>query len=140
MKKVYFAGSIRGGRGDADVYKQIIDLIASYGHEVLTEHIGLKTLKTVGEAGKSNSWIYDRDMQWLKQCDALIADVTTPSLGVGYEIAKAEQWGKPTLILYRQIPNQSVSALIIGNPNLKVSKYNNVDELGSVIQEFTNGF
>ena len=39
MKKVYFAGSIRGGREDANLYKQIIEYIQR-SHKVLTEHIG----------------------------------------------------------------------------------------------------
>ena len=36
-KKVYFAGSIRGGREDAAVYKRIIDYINATD-TVLTEH------------------------------------------------------------------------------------------------------
>lgn len=39
-KKVYFAGSIRGGREDVAVYKRIIDYINATD-TVLTEHIGL---------------------------------------------------------------------------------------------------
>ena len=39
MKKVYFAGSIRGGRQDADMYKRIIEYIQR-NHIVLTEHVG----------------------------------------------------------------------------------------------------
>ena len=42
-KKVYFAGSIRGGREDAAVYKRIIDYINATD-TVLTEHIGLGSL------------------------------------------------------------------------------------------------
>ena len=37
--KIYFAGSIRGGRNDKELYSQIIRHIQKYG-EVLTEHIG----------------------------------------------------------------------------------------------------
>ena len=36
MKKIYFAGSIRGGRVDADLYKQIISHLQHMGHKVLT--------------------------------------------------------------------------------------------------------
>lgn len=38
-RKVYFAGSIRGGRVDAALYKRIIDYIKQTD-TVLTEHIG----------------------------------------------------------------------------------------------------
>lgn len=38
-KKVYFAGSIRGGRNDAKLYKEIISYI-NRTDKVLTDHIG----------------------------------------------------------------------------------------------------
>jgi len=136
MKKIYFAGSIRGGRDDATIYKLIIDLIGSFGCQVLTEHIGLKTTTSMGEAGRSEKWIYDRDNAWLKQADGVIAEVTTPSLGVGYEIAKAEGWGKPVLALYRPVPGQKLSAMIAGSPNVRVCEYSDVSELASPIKNF----
>ena len=36
---IYFAGSIRGGRGDQAIYEEIIDRLRRYG-TVLTEHVG----------------------------------------------------------------------------------------------------
>ena len=41
--KIYFAGSIRGGRDDAEIYYQIIEFLREYG-EILTEHVGKKDL------------------------------------------------------------------------------------------------
>ena len=38
--KIYFAGSIRGGRGDAALYARMIDFMKEQGHVVLTEHVG----------------------------------------------------------------------------------------------------
>ena len=40
MKKVYFAGSIRGGRADAGLYQKMIEHIKARGNNVLTEHVG----------------------------------------------------------------------------------------------------
>jgi len=136
MKKIYFAGSIRGGRDDAAIYKLIIDLVGSLGCQVLTEHIGLKTTTSMGEASRSEKWIYDRDSAWLKQADGVIAEVTTPSLGVGYEIAKAEAWDKPVLALYRPSRGQKLSAMVAGSPGLKVCEYSDVSELASPIKNF----
>ena len=45
--KIYFAGSIRGGRDDKELYLEIINLLGKYG-KVLTEHIGDKTLSAMG--------------------------------------------------------------------------------------------
>jgi hypothetical protein len=33
---------------------------------------------------KDERYIYERDMGWLRECDAVVAEVTQPSLGVGY--------------------------------------------------------
>jgi hypothetical protein len=38
--KIYFAGSIRGGREDAALYLEIIEYLKTFG-EVLTEHISV---------------------------------------------------------------------------------------------------
>jgi hypothetical protein len=40
-------------------------------------------------------------MSWLKEADVIVAEVSTPSLGVGYEIGKAEDMGKRILCLYK---------------------------------------
>ena len=61
--KIYFAGSIRGGRDDAALYRQIIAMLMEYG-EVLTEHGGDASLTRAGEDGPSDGAIYGRDMAW----------------------------------------------------------------------------
>ena len=47
--KIYFSGSIRGGRDDAEIYRQIIDYLQNFG-EVLTEHVGDNSLHSLGES------------------------------------------------------------------------------------------
>ena len=46
-RKFYFAGSIRGGREDVELYRKLIDYIQTFG-KVLTEHIALDSLKPSG--------------------------------------------------------------------------------------------
>lgn len=136
MKKIYFAGSIRGGRDDAESYKQIIDCIVATGSTALTEHIGLESLTASGEQ-KKEQWIYDRDMAWLAEADAVVAEVTNPSLGVGYEIAKAESDGKQVLCLFRNSPDRKLSAMLAGSPNLTIVHYDKLDEAFAAVQKFT---
>ncbi len=45
--KIYFAASIRGGRDDVELYRELIDYMQTFG-KVLTEHIGLDSLKPSG--------------------------------------------------------------------------------------------
>lgn len=130
--KIYFAGSIRGGRQDKDLYVQIIPLLEKFGI-VLTEHIGNSGLTNIGEDLPSG-FIYSRDMGWLKESDVVVAEVTQPSLGVGYELASAENMGKKVLCIYRK--NGSLSAMIDGNKNLLKKSYTTVSDLNTIFKEF----
>ena len=132
--KIYFAGSIRGGRDDKELYLEIINLLGKYG-KVLTEHIGDKTLSAMGEDGPTDEYIYDRDMAWLNEADVVVAEVTTPSLGVGYEIGKMED-NKPVLCFYREQDGKRISAMIGGNKNVKIERYRTIDDLGPILETF----
>jgi 2'-deoxynucleoside 5'-phosphate N-hydrolase len=90
---IYFAGSIRGGRDDAAIYARIIELLNQFGR-VVTEHVGDAAV-TLGGENASDREIHDRDINWLRQADVIVAEVTAPSLGVGYEIGRAVEWGTP---------------------------------------------
>jgi len=130
--KIYFAGSIRGGRQDAALYHSIIDLLKRHGH-VLTEHVGSTDL---GEDDLPDDAIYRRDMKWLAEAHVLVAEVTRPSHGVGYEIARAETQGKPILCLHRPDAAHRLSALIAGNPAIHCECYENPGELPPILDVF----
>lgn len=51
------------------------------------------------QTGVTEEFIYKRDVDWLLESDFVIAEVTQPSLGVGYELGFAEAKGKPVLCL-----------------------------------------
>lgn len=134
--RIYFAGSIRGGRDDWTIYKEIVASLSKYG-TVLTEHIGESELSITGEDLPDRE-IHDRDLAWLRSCDLLVAEVTRPSLGVGYEIGKATEWGLKVLCVYRPSVTPSLSAMIAGS-NATVRQYNNPSELSTFFAEhFSN--
>ena len=133
--KIYFAGSIRGGRDDAAVYEAMIAFLRSFG-EVLTEHVGDLDLSETGDDGPDDRFIYDRDMAWLSVCDVVVAEVTTPSLGVGYELGRAIAMNKPVLCLYRPQPGRTLSALIAGCPDLITIMYQGMKEAQSYMASF----
>mmetsp|Transcript_17653 Transcript_17653/g.29012 ORF Transcript_17653/g.29012 Transcript_17653/m.29012 type:complete len:146 (-) Transcript_17653:3508-3945(-) len=133
QRKLYFCGSIRGGRGDIDYYAKIISHCKKHGR-VLTEHIGDKALSS--ETSMTDEQINARDMVWIEECDLVIAEVTTPSLGVGIEIARAEDRKKPILCLFRTTAGQRLSALVSGNPNFNSTNYTTVEEAQEIIDRF----
>ncbi len=127
--KIYFAGSIRAGRDDADIYLEVVDELAKYG-EVLTEHVA-----TVGEEDLSDGEIFARDLAWLSSCDVVVAEVTTPSLGVGYEIGIAQGLQIPVICLYRPGVGRRLSAMLAGNPGVRVVEYSAVAEVIPTLRE-----
>jgi nucleoside 2-deoxyribosyltransferase len=131
--KIYFAGSIRGGEPDREWFQQLIAYIKQYG-QVMTEHSF--DFSYEDEIKKDDTWIYNTDMGWLRESDAVIAEVTAPSLGVGYEIAKAEEWGIPILLLYRDTPARMPSAMLNGNKSLPMIFYNEKREVLDAITRF----
>ena len=133
--RIYFAGSIRGGRDGAAQYQAIIKTLSRYG-DVLTEHVGnLEGSPDITEQG-SDSVIFRRDMAWLRSADTVIAEVTIPSHGVGYEIGRAEAMDKPILCLYRPEPDRRLSAMLAGNPALKCRPYHDPEELETILKAF----
>lgn len=90
--------AVRGGRGDVSWYNSLIEHCKRAG-SVLTEHIGKPSIEAMGETGVSESFIYTRDVDWLADAHAVVAEVTQPSLGVGYELGFAEAHRIPTLCL-----------------------------------------
>ena len=129
-KKIYFAGSIRGGRIDADLYRRIISYIQKTDI-VLTEHIGNPDLN-LKEQGKRDFEIYDEDTAWLRESDLLIGECTCPSLGVGYELAYAEKIGKPCHIFYDKTKTH-LSAMLTGNPYFHIHPYETEEQIYRVI-------
>ena len=126
MKKIYFAGSIRGGRIDAELYGRLIEYMQK-DNIVLTEHIGSPHLNLM-EQGKRDIDIYDEDTAWLRESDIVIAECTCPSLGVGYEMAYAEKIGKPCHIFYDRTKTQ-LSAMLTGNPYFHIHPYESEEEI-----------
>ena len=138
--KVYFAGSIRGGRGDKQKYFELIEFLSTQV-EVLTEHVGLESLGDRGETELHDDTIYQRDLEWLSSADAVVAEVTTPSLGVGYEIGIAEKLGKPVLCLFDE--NQTgfrLSAMLSGNSKVQTFKYHSLGQAKQKITDFLDSF
>ena len=127
--KVYFAGSIRGGRDDAELYRRMIDLIQETD-TVLTEHVGEPVIQESG----SDADIYTQDTSWLREADLLVGECTCPSLGVGYELAYAERFHVPVHIFYNRTKAR-LSAMLSGNRYFHVHPYDREDEIFPILRE-----
>jgi nucleoside 2-deoxyribosyltransferase len=137
---IYFACSITGGRQDEIVYQKLVAAMQRDGHHVPTALLASPDVMPL-EGVVSPADVYARDVEWIINCDLLLAEVSTPSHGVGYEIGYALSLGKKVLCLHRQ--GCKVSKMILGNPHpqLTVSSYKTpeqaVDLLDSYLKNFT---
>ena len=126
-RKIYFAGSIRGGRTDAELYSRMIAFIKQTD-DVLTEHIGDLSLSVLEGEFDRDRMIYEQDTAWIRECDFVIAECTNPSLGVGYELCFAEKLNKPCYVFYNK-NRGNLSAMIKGDGYFKLFGYSSEEEL-----------
>ncbi len=132
---IYFACSITGGREFEAVYQALTAALLSDGHEVPTAHLAQSSVIEL-EAVVSPGDVYERDVAWIRKADALIAEVSAPSHGVGYEIGFALSAGKRVLCLLQQ--GRKVSKMISGNPdpNLLLCTYRHPEEAVGLVRSF----
>lgn len=132
---IYFACSITGGREFETVYQAMVRALTEAGHEVPTAHLAESGIPAL-EAKIHPSEVYARDVTWIRHCDVLIAEVSVPSHGVGYEIGFALGLGKRVLALHRE--DRRVSKMITGNPDphLMVHSYHTVEEALRHMEKF----
>ncbi len=132
---VYFSCSLTGGRSEEEMYGLIVDHLLSRGIEVPTAHLARPEVMAL-ERVVDPKEVYQRDIAWIDGCDAMIAEVSTPSHGVGYELAYALTMKKPVLACFRDGAN--VSKMITGNSQetLQVFAYPDPAALLNAIDEF----
>jgi nucleoside 2-deoxyribosyltransferase len=135
---IYFACSITGGRSFESVYQFITRTLLEDKHEVPTAHLAESNVMKLEKVIEPRD-VYRRDTDWIRACDVLIAEVSVPSHGVGYEIGFALEQGKPVLCLSQE--GIAVSKMITGNPHpaLQVKSYRDVTEASNLIREFLSG-
>ncbi len=133
--KIYFACSISGGRKDEIAYQYMVQVLIGMGIDVPTAHIAETGIEEV-DAREEPRDIYNRDVNWIRESDLLVAEVSTPSHGVGYEIGYALDLDKPVFCLYQK--GVVVSKMITGNshPLLTVMEYQDMAHAEEILRTY----
>lgn len=136
VMKIYFSGSISSGRQDVELYNRIVDALRAAGHEVLAGNVTNREIRGSGESGSVRD-IFDRDMRWIAEAagsgGALVAEVSVPSHGVGYEIGAARYLHRmPVICLYRPGHSGRCSAMLAGDPGIRLIEYTDASETAMV--------
>jgi nucleoside 2-deoxyribosyltransferase len=133
--QIYLAVPLAYNR-DQSLAVAVADAIENLGHQI------------------TSKWVLDRDPSWglpveqvakrdfdaLEASDAIVAEISTPSHGVGMELEFAVMKGKKVICLRR--PDSRVSGLIAGTPSIRVLTYldgeDAVRQVKSILSERAN--
>ena len=138
--RIYLACTVRGDRGTIDAARHIHDRLVAAGHNVLTSHLLRDDVETV-ENGVTDEHVYARDLDWLTSADAIVAEASGSSYGVGFEVGyilgRAAHSGQRAFVLYRADKRGSVSRLISGmsHDHANVLAYRSLDEIDAFLKE-----
>jgi len=131
--RVYLAAAMTSPERDLPAIAGLVAHLERSGHQVPTRHVADPNGRELDSA-LSDEQLAGRDLDWLASSDALVAEVTTPSHGVGIEVMAAVQRLLPALLLYRR--GHRVSRLLLGLPFVRAAAYDEVAEAAAAIDAF----
>ncbi|HPC83764.1 MAG TPA: nucleoside 2-deoxyribosyltransferase [Thermoanaerobaculaceae bacterium] len=135
MRVYLCAAMTNADRRLADI-EALLAALEGAGHEVPTRHVAAADARML-DRDLTDQDLAARDLAWLAAADAVIAEVTTPSHGVGVEVAHAVHLGKPVLALHRR--DAVVSRLLTGLPGVERQTYETPAEAAQHALRFLGG-
>ena len=131
---VYCAGAIKGDTTYQNNYLEMIRFIQSMNHTALAELNG----KFNASIPLSDNQIYTRDIKWIEGSELMIAEISGPSLGVGFEIAYAIFQKEIPVLALVSSEVERISAMITGcNSELfKVKRYQDIEDMQNIISDY----
>jgi len=131
--RVYLAAAMTSPERDLPAIAALVAHLERSGHEVPTRHVAEPNGREL-DAALTDEQLAARDLDWLASSDAVIAEVTTPSHGVGVEVMAAVQRLVPVLLLHRC--DQRVSRLLLGLPFVRSTAYRDLVEATTAVDGF----
>ncbi|HEU4966320.1 MAG TPA: hypothetical protein VFT53_02455 [Candidatus Saccharimonadales bacterium] len=99
--KAYFTAAIARSPDQSEHYMGIINYMKHLGHGVASAHIPGPAQPAIDQADRRTLLDFQEKIEkWIHDCDFMVADVTYPSVSVGYEISHALRLSKPVLVFY----------------------------------------
>ena len=124
---IYVSGSIYGGTQKIDTYKLMIEELEKYGVVVDKQIADPNTI--ANEEFQTDEEIFQDLEEKLINADIVFAEVSVPSLGVGYELGFADKLGKKIIAIYDENYTKKVSTMIRGNKRIKLIPYRDINEI-----------
>ncbi len=132
--KIFFTGSVRGGRAHQPEYASVIKTLERYG-TVFSKHVADETLSQYGETNLPNKEILERELSALEESDIVVAEVTTPAHGVGYLIGRATSLGKKVIALHYGEYALKLTGIIQGDSGVEVYTYKTDKDIERILEQ-----
>lgn len=142
--RIYFACTVRGDRTAVTALRDAAARLQAYGHDVLTAHLLCDDVEA-RESALTEREVFDRDIRWLNECDALVADASGSSFGVGFEVgyvlARAAHTAQHVYLLYDATRSDRISRMITGasHPHCTALGYRTAVEILAFIDAHFSG-
>lgn len=130
--KIFFAYSSRGSHEDQDTYIQIAQTLSKFG-KVYSGRFGDVETFDLGYKDR-HVQIFNKECELLQKSDILVAEVSEPSLGVGYEIARALEQGKRVICFFRSAGASTLSSMIAGNKAIMLRQYESMMDVDRIMR------
>ena len=130
--KIYFSGSIYGGRQKLETYQILIKELKKYGEILNTEVADSKVIEK--EDGIPDENIFNSLEEKLQKADIIFAELTVPSLGVGYELGYADSHNKKIVGIYDKTQVDKITTMVRGNKRIKLIPYTVIYEVISNLE------
>ena len=139
--KVYFGFTVAGDRSSLATARRMVEVLEAMGHEVLTRHLVEDDAAQLDRSIPAEA-VFERDMNWLRQCDIFIAEVSGSSFGLGFETGYVlGSSDRQAVLFYRRDAAPRISLLITGNthPNCVLEPYGEAEEMEARLRGVMGG-
>lgn len=134
--KIYFNSALHGKDKYEKNFKIIIELMEKMNHEVIKSHILDRNLNDVIDQTKKDQREDNlRARRAISECDVMVVEGSSRSMGVGYLLSVGLEMKKPILVLF----SNNTHGIIAGDSNRlsTVRRYNLRDgNLKSILRKF----
>lgn len=136
--RIYFSATITDNDDLRDVYNETIKHLSEHGHKVFeygSHKLSPQDILTQDDTMMSS--VYKELDKFMRSADVYIADISLPSVGIGYEISQAISLKKPVLALIHDNSEFQPLATIKGNQSKYLThRAYNKGNLGEIITTF----
>jgi nucleoside 2-deoxyribosyltransferase len=133
---IYFTGAPQEGSSHATRYADIAKLLSVYGIVATGSDSGQQLVAQQETQPLDERDIFEQNMSWLAEADVVVAEVSVPSMRVGYELAHAEIMEKPIVCLYTTQSGSKLPTMLSGNANLEVQAYETMQDAAEILEDF----